>query len=190
MLRSLFALIGFIFVLALGAGYWLYGEQIKQFDPGAIKIYREFAAKLLETGDPGAAMTWSVPVQQGLSAEDVVESMKSIATARNFLFVGESPFYKQVEATTGQPYRYVAFFSFCDANVGKMMLEYQNHYSALMPCRVALVEDEKQRLWLYSMNIDLMIYGGKTLPPELKSGAIKVSETIRAIMAGAARGDF
>jgi uncharacterized protein (DUF302 family) len=59
-----------------------------------------------------------------------------------------------------------------------------------MPCRIALVEDKEGRLWLYSMNLDLMIHGGKELPPELKEGAIFVRENIRAMMEAAAAGEF
>ncbi len=40
------------------------------------------------------------------------------------------------------------------------------------------------------MNLDLMIHGGKELPPELKEGAIKVRDTILAIMEGASHGEF
>ena len=114
----------------------------------------------METGDPGVAMMWSVPVKEGLTPDEVIDSMKSLATERNFLFVGESPFYKQVEAITGEKYRYVNFLSFCDAQVGKAMLEYRDQYSGFMPCRIALVEDKDGRLWLHSMNLDLMIHGG------------------------------
>ena len=110
--------------------------------------------------------------------------MKSLATSRNFLFVGESPFYKQIEAITGEAYRYVNFLSFCDARVGKMMLEYRDQYSGFMPCRIAIVEHQNGRLWLYSMNLDLMIHGGKALPPELRENALRVRNTIQEIMRG------
>jgi uncharacterized protein (DUF302 family) len=59
-----------------------------------------------------------------------------------------------------------------------------------MPCRIALVEDRNGRLWLYSMNLDLMIHGGKELPPELKASALRVRDTIKSMMEGAAKGEF
>ena len=160
------------------------------FDEGFVDVYTDFGARLLETGDPGVSMMWAVPVEEGLSAEEVIDSLKSLATSRSFLFVGESPFYKQVQAITGEEYRYVNFLSFCDAQVGKMMLEYRDQYSGFMPCRIAIVEDREGRLWLYSMNLNLMIHGGKTLPPDLRENAIRVRDTIKEIMAGAAAGEF
>jgi len=189
-IRNLLALIGLAAVLMIVAVAVQFGPRLAEFDGRFLTVYQEFASKLLETGDPGVSMMWSLPVDEGLSAEEVIESMKSIAVSRSFLFVGESPFYKQVRAITGEDYRYVNFLSFCDAQVGKKMLEYRDHYSGFMPCRIALVEDKNGRLRLYTMNLDLVIYGGKELPVGLKADAIRVRETIKAIMEGAAKGEF
>jgi len=190
LIRNLLALIGLVATLAVVAVAVRLGPRLAEFDSRFLAVYQEFAGKLLETGDPGVSMMWSVPVEEGLTAGEVVESMKSIAVSRSFLFVGESPFYKQVRAITGEDYRYVNFLSFCDARVGKKMLEYRDHYSGFMPCRIALVEDKNGRLWLYTMNLDLMIHGGKELPADLKADAIRVRETIKAIMEDAAKGEF
>jgi len=189
-IRNLLALVGLAAVLTIVAVAGRFGPRLAEFDGRFLAVYQEFASKLLETGDPGVSMMWSLPVDEGLSAEEVVESMKSIAVSRSFLFVGESPLYKQVRAITGEDYRYVNFLSFCDPQVGKKMLEYRDHYSGFMPCRIALVEDKNGRLRLYTMNLDLVIYGGKELPVGLKADAIRVRETIKAIMEGAARGEF
>jgi hypothetical protein len=190
LIRNLLAIVGLITLLALLAGAVILGPRIADFDPEFASVYAEFAGRLMDTGDPGVAMMWAVPVEEGLETGDVIDSLKSLATSNNLLFVGESPFYKQVEAITGEPYRYVNFLSFCDASVGKMMLEYRDQYSGFMPCRIALVEDGDGRLWLYSMNLDLMIYGGKELPEELKGAALRVRDTLRKIMSGAAAGEF
>jgi uncharacterized protein (DUF302 family) len=189
-IRNLLAVIGLVALVAVGYAALKWGGKLAEFDPGFVNVYAEFADRVLETGDPGQAMMWAVKVSEDLETEDVVEALKSQATQRNFLFVGESPFYKQIEAITGEEYRYVNFLSFCDARVGMMMLEYQNAYSGFMPCRIALVEDNQGSLWLYSMNLDLMIHGGKELPPELKEAALRVRATIWEMMHAAAEGDF
>jgi len=189
-IRNILALIGLLAVVLVGFAAAKVWPSLSQFDPKFVGVYSEFAQKLLETQDPGVAMMWSKPVREGLTPEEVIESLKSLATQRNFLFVGESPFYKQVEAITGEPYRYVNFLSFCDARVGKLMADYRDAYTGFMPCRIALVQDKSGRLWLHSMNLDLMIHGGKTLPPDLKESAIKVRDTILFMMEGAAAGEF
>jgi uncharacterized protein (DUF302 family) len=190
LIRNLLALIGLLTVVVLAIAYVRLAPTLSEFDSGFLDVYGEVGSKLLETGDPGVAMMWAVQVDEGLSAGEVIDSMKSLATSRSFLFVGESPFYKQIEAITGEDYRYVNFLSFCDARIGKQMLEYRDQYSGFMPCRIAIVEDKKGRLWLYSMNLDLMIHGGKALPPELKESALRVRNTILEIMKGAAAGEF
>ncbi len=190
LIRNLFALIGLLAVIVVAVAYVRVAPVLSEFDEGFVGVYTQFAEKLLETGDPGAAMMWAVQVDEGMSPDDVIESMKSLAASRSFLFVGESPFYKQIKAITGEDYRYVNFLSFCDAQVGKKMLEYQDHYSGFMPCRIALVEDRNGRLWLYSMNLDFMIHGGKKLPEDLRADAVRVRDTIKGIMEGAAAGEF
>jgi uncharacterized protein (DUF302 family) len=190
LVRNLLAVIGFLTIVAAAILYVRVGPSLADFDPEFPSVYTELASRLLETGDPGVAMMWAIPVEEGLSADDVIESMKSIAVSRNFLFVGESPFSKQIEAITGEPYRYVNFLSFCDARVGRQMLEYRNEYSGFMPCRIALVEDNEGKLTLYSMNLDMMIHGGRKLPDELKESSVRVRDTILAIMEGGAAGEL
>ncbi len=56
------------------------------------------------------------------------------------MYVGESVFYKAVEAITGEPYRHMSLLFFCDAMVGKMMADYRDAYTGFMPCRIAVVE--------------------------------------------------
>ncbi len=159
-IRNLLALVGLATIAVVAVVYLRFGPQIAQFDPGAMEIYTEFATKVMETGDPALAMMWAVLVDDGIEAEEVVESLKSIATSRN-LFVGKSPLYKEIEAVTGNYYRYVNFLSFCDARMGAQMLDYRNEYSGFMPCRIAIVQDPDGKLSLYSMNLDFMIHGGR-----------------------------
>ncbi|MBF0262318.1 MAG: DUF302 domain-containing protein [Magnetococcales bacterium] len=191
MIKNLLAVLGLVVLLGGGYGYAKLSPKLSQMDSGYMGMYTEFASRLFETLDPGLAMVWAVPVENpDLTPNDIKESLKSLASAKDFLFVGEAPFYKQVEALTGQPYRHVEFLSFCDAKVGKMMADYQDAYTAFMPCRIALVRDKQGKLWLYSMNLDMMIHGGKTLPPELRKEALRIRNVIKDLMMQAAKGEF
>jgi hypothetical protein len=189
-LRNLLAIIGLIAVIVGGALFYHIWSATKNFDPDAFGLYGEFIGKLLKTQDLADAFVWTVAVEEGVAPEDVKESMKSLAVSRNFLFVNESPFYKQAEAVTGEPFRHVAFMQFCDVRVGIKMLEYNNAYSAFMPCVISLVEDKDGRLWLYAMNMDFLIHGARELPPDLKRDALRVRRIMREIMEGAAAGEF
>jgi hypothetical protein len=52
------------------------------------------------------------------------------------------------------------------------------------------VEDDTGRLWLHMMDLNMFIYGGKTLPADLKAGAIRVRDALEKIIHGAAEGEF
>ena len=184
-----------VFGLAVlvGGGYLAFKAWpiVSEFDPAAVEIYTDFATKLLKTKDPGQAMMWVVPVEDdSLTPEDVKDALVNLAIARNFMFVSESKFSKLVEEKTGESYRHISFMSFCDARVGKMMADYRDAYTGFMPCRIAVVEDMQGKLWLYSMNLDMLIHGGRMLPPELRKEATRIRNVLREIMEGAAAGEF
>jgi len=189
-LRNVLALVGLAAVVVVGVGYMKYQDLRASLDPDAMQTFASLGGRYMETLDPGVTVVKTVAVKEGMKPEDVVESLKSLAVQHNMLFVGEAPFYKQVEAVTGQPYRFVAFYSFCDARVGAMMIDYNTAYSAFMPCRIAVVEDKKGRIFLHMMSLDPFINGGKPLPPDLKAGAVKVRDALDKIMKGAAAGEF
>jgi hypothetical protein len=190
LMRNILALIGLLALLIVVLFIVQIWNATRDFDPNAFGLYKEFATNLLETRDIADAFVWAVPVEEGVSAEDVKDSMKSIATAKNFLFVGESAFYKRAEAITGKPYRHVSLMNFCDVRVGMKMIDQNEAYTAFMPCTISIVEDKKGKLWLYSLNMDFLIHGAKELPSDLKADALKVRRMMRDIMEGAARGDF
>lgn len=189
-IRNLLALVGVAAIVAAAAAYTQVQEFTERLDPDALRVYKKVGGEFMETLDPADALVRVVKVEDGMSPEDVVESLKSIAVELGLLFVGESPFYKQVQAVTGEPYRYVSFFSFCDATVGAMMADYNNRYTAFMPCRIALVADPDGTLWLQMMDLELLVYGGKPLPPDLKEAALKVRNSLITLMDRAAKGDF
>ena len=190
LLRNILAIFGFVALVIPVLFVVHIWNATRDFDPDAFGLYQEFATKLLETRDIADAFVWAVPVEEGISAEEVKESMKSLAVARNFLFVGESEFYKQAEAVTGKPFRHVSLMNFCDARVGIKMIDQNDAYTAFMPCTISLVESKDGKLWMYSLNMDFLIHGAKELPPDLKADALLVRRTMREIMEGAARGEF
>ncbi len=190
LVRNLLALIGLIALIAVGA-VWLSGKDtLTRFDPSAGKVYMELAESIIDSGSGADATVWKRQVAEGLSPEEVEETMKFVANEHNIANVGELPLYKDVEAKTGQPYRFVKIYMFCNSLTAQQMLDYNDAFSAYLPCRITMVEDKEGRLWLYTLNMDLMIYGGEPLPEELKTEAIQVKEIILDIMERGAEGDF
>jgi uncharacterized protein (DUF302 family) len=192
-LRNLFALLGFAVVVVV-----IYGaikmapmmQTFESFDKKAMDVYSEMMEKILETGNAAEAMVWKVPVSEGMSADEVEETMRFVANEHNIKNVGELPLSSQIEAMSGEKSRYLKIYMFCNALTAANMLEYSDAYSAFLPCRISMVEDKQGKLWLYSLNMDAMIYGGKPLPPALKGEAEGVKTIILDIMKRGAEGDF
>ena len=116
--------------------------------------------------------------------------MKFVANEHNIKNVGELPLYKEIEAMSGQKSRFLKIYMFCNAMTALKMLDYSDAFSAYLPCRVAMVEDKDGQLWLFSLDMDMMIHGGEKLPPELKEEAEGVKEIIQDIMNRGATGEF
>ena len=193
LLRNILALIGLAGIVF--AVYALVKLQptlttIGEFEDNAMDVFKEMGVKLVETGNMAEASIWRVEVAEDMTAEDVEQTMKFVANEHNFKNVGEMPLYKEVEAMSGQPYRYVKIFMFCNALTAARMLDYNDAFSSYLPCRITLIEDLEGKLWLYTLNMDGMIYGGKPLPAELKAEAENVKEIILDIMNRGATGEF
>ena len=192
-LRNLFALVGFIaVVIAIYATLKIapMKQAFDSFDERAIDVYSEMMGKVLETGNAAEAMVWKVPVSEDLTAEDVEETMRFVANEHNIKNVGELPLSREIEAISGNKSRYLKIYMFCNALTALQMLDYSDAYSAFLPCRISMVEDKQGKLWLYSLNMDAMIYGGKPLPPALMAEAQGIKEIILDIMNRGAEGDF
>jgi len=199
LLWNLLALVG----LAVAAGViWVtvnldFGMQnfkdfknLSSFDDNAPVVYADMVKSLLATGNAAEATVWKVPVAEGLSAEDVEETMKFVANEHNIKNVGELPLSDQVAAMTGEDQRYLKIYMFCNPLTAARMVEYSDAFSAYLPCRISLVEDKAGKLWVYTLNMDMMIHGGTKLPPDLFEEASKVKEVILDIMNRGAEGDF
>jgi uncharacterized protein (DUF302 family) len=192
-LRNLFALLGFVVVIAAIYAAVTFAPMMQafdSFDEKAIDVYGEMIETLLETGNAAEATVWKVPVEDDLTVEDVELAIRAVANELNIKNVGELPLSDQVEAMNGKKSRFFKIYMFCNALTAAQMLEYSDAYSAYLPCRVSLVEDKQGKLWLYSLNMDAMIYGGKPLPAALKEEAMGVKKIILEIMNRGAEGDF
>ena len=125
------------------------------------------------------------PLAKGVSMNDAVEAMKIRANALNIKLVAEMPLSRQIEAM-GEKSRRIDIYQFCDPLTAKKMVEYDIHFAAYLPCRIALVEDAKGQGWLVMMNLDIFIQDPK-LDPVLKHDAIKVRDTLNEIIQAGAQ---
>lgn len=127
-------------------------------------------------------------INEGIGMDEAVESMKLRANLLNMKLVAELPLSKQVEAM-GKKARRMEIFQFCDPLIAQRMVEANIHFAAYLPCRIALVEDEKGQGWLVMMNPDMMLTGA-TLTDELKKQATAVRNNLFEIMKAGVNGEL
>lgn len=129
-----------------------------------------------------------VPLAEDVSMDDAVDSMKLRANNLNFKLVAHQPLYKELQAM-GLESKRIEIFQFCDARIAKAMIAFNVNFAAYLPCRIVLLEDEKGKAWLLTMNLDIMI-NSADLSPELMKKAHHVRDTINSIMDAGANGDL
>ena len=129
-----------------------------------------------------------MPLADGVSFDDAVESMKLRANSHNMKLVAELLLSKQIKLM-GSKSRRMDIYQFCDPLIAQGMVEANIHFAAYLPCRISLVEDEKGKGWLLMMNLDIML-NSATLGNDLKVKATKVRDVLTDIMKAGASGDL
>ena len=129
-----------------------------------------------------------IQIQDSVSFDDAVESLKLRANQHNLKFVGANQLWKEVEALTGKPSKRMEIFNFCDGLTANKMLAADPMMIAFMPCRIALIEDNKGKRWVISMMMDLKLI--KKMPADTRKGAEKVMAAMKDMMVAASKGDL
>lgn len=140
-------------------------------------------------GDIAVATTWERKVKPGLKVADVEEIMRNVMVERNMRDVGTLPLSKELEARSGKKEPVLTIYQFCSPNIARRMADFSPHMAAYMPCRIALVE-RPDGLWLYTLNMDMMVKMGRKLPSPLKEEAWSVREAVWDMMERASKGEF
>jgi uncharacterized protein (DUF302 family) len=167
-----------------------------------MKIFRLFVALLLAafsqlamSADPSGISYTNVQlqiariqIQDSVSFDDAVESLKLRANQHNLKFVGVNALYKEIEALTGKPSKRIEIFNFCDGLTANKMLTADPQMIAFMPCRIALIEDKEGKRWVISMMMDLKMI--QAMPADTRKSAEHVMEAMKDMMVAASRGDL
>ena len=142
-----------------------------------------------------AMMAVKYPAKEGLSFDDVIESMKTKANELNFKYVGVNPLWKDVIAISGKTDTpRVEFYSFCDAMIARELLDLSLEFAIFLPCRIAIMEDAQKNIWILTLDWDStwLDHAGKSMgiTPELRAAAIDIRGKLDEMMRAAANGDL
>lgn len=155
------------------------------------------SAKVAETANAAppapqmnfADTVWKIAVEDGISMEEAIDSMKLRANTLNMKLVGHQPLSEELKAQGVPNVTRMEIFQFCDAQIAKQMVDYDTTFAAYLPCRIAAVTDQEGKDWLVTLNMD-MVMGMATLSPELQTLAKKVRDNIHEIIYAGAAGEL
>jgi uncharacterized protein (DUF302 family) len=181
--------------LAIGlCAAWLTGcgtvSTIGKLEDGAAGEAGRMWDRWIEgNGDIAVATTWERKVADGVTTGDIEQILRQVASERNMKDVGTLPLSKELEARTGQKQKFLQVYSFCTPTTARRMVDFSPHMAAYLPCRITVVEKE-DGLWMYTLNMDMMIKMGRKLPSPLKEEARAVRDTIWEMMERGSKGEI
>ncbi|HFD88011.1 MAG TPA: DUF302 domain-containing protein [Gammaproteobacteria bacterium] len=162
---------------------------INNLNDGAGETATELLKKWIDAkGELATTATWAKKVQEGLSPDEVLDALSSVATEMNIKAVGDLPLSKELQAR-GIKSKYLRVLSYCNPETARKMVDFAAPMSAFLPCRITLVEKD-DGLWLYTLNMDMMIKMGAKMSPELLKETMKVRDTLWAMLERGSTGEF
>ncbi|SFV57860.1 hypothetical protein MNB_SV-8-1004 [hydrothermal vent metagenome] len=187
-LKMILALIGAVVIAAMILIGVKYGGMLKQFDPEAIGAFSNMAKLVLETGDPakGMILKKKMVIPEGMTKQEAIDNaievMDEVASQHGLAMVD----HKVMPRKTGI---YTQIRSYCSPTIADVFLTYSAEYVGFMPCRIGIIEEPNGDIYLYTMNLDLMIHGGKKLPPKLRELAMEVNAGMMGMFESGAAGE-
>jgi len=168
-------------------------EQKKQFMKNMIP---QLTSMGLNMRDIMNFMTTKYQAKDGLSFDEVVESMKLRANQVNLKLVGHSPMVKDIQAVLGDfSTPRMEVFHFCDIEAGREIMKLVPESIVYLPCRIAVMEDAQKRVWVLTLDWDMAWLEGTNtatmgVSPEMKALATKIRDNMDNVMRAAAAGDL
>ncbi len=131
---------------------------------------------------------------EGLSFDEVVESLKLKGNELNMRFVGVSAPWRVIREIYDPKYPRVEIFSFCDLETLARILEYSPEFIVFIPCRIAVMEDRNGDIWLVTLDWDIRWLNTAPNPnrisEDLYNRAKSIRERMEKMMEAAANGDL
>lgn len=130
----------------------------------------------------------------GLSFDEVIESLKSKALDLNMRAVGHNTPYNILREIHDADSPRLEILNFCDLVTMRLILDYSLEFSAMVPCRVTVLEDANKDIWITTLDWDVRWMDTSLNPnrisDDLRARAMKVRQNIETIMQAATTGDF
>ncbi|RJG25802.1 DUF302 domain-containing protein [Massilia cavernae] len=158
--------------------------------PGAgAEARRMMSAWVDSEGDIAVATTWSRKVKPGVTIAEIEEAFASVAAEDNIRAVGNMPISTELELRSGKREKFLKVYSYCDPGAARKMVDFSPNMAAFLPCRISVVEQD-DGLWIYTMNMDMLIKMGRKLPPDVSATVHRIRATLLKMLDRGAAGEF
>jgi uncharacterized protein (DUF302 family) len=143
--------------------------------------------------DPGTAI-YELPVREGVSYQDVVDSLKSVSEGLNFVNPANFPIGEHIKKRGIDPQGIKEVHSFCNLSLGTEIMLDHPEFLVFAPCRIAIYEkpDTNQKLKLF-IALARPTYDLKSIKkptPRAQKAAQDLETTLLEIMDKASKGDL
>jgi len=145
--------------------------------------------------DAMSFMTTKYKAKDGLTFDDVKQSMELRANQVNFKKVGESPMWKDIQAVLGDMNApRMEVYHYCEIAAGRAVLMAAPESIVYMPCRIAIMEDANKQIWILTLDWDLAwldsVQGKMGIDAEVAKHAKDIRAKMDEIMRAAANGEL
>ena len=153
--------------------------------------------KVMQNGMPSLDLTsavYEVPVKDGVSYQDVVDSLKTVSEGMNFVNPANFPIGEHIKARGIDPQGVKEVHALCNLTMGTDIILDHPEFLVFAPCRIALYEktdaDKKRKLFL---GLDRPTFDLKSIknPTErAKKSAQQLEDALILLMSKARNGDI
>lgn len=143
--------------------------------------------------NPNSAL-YEVAVKDGVSYQDVVDSLKSLSEGMNFVNPANFPIGEHMKLRGIDPQGVKEVHSFCNLSMGTEIILDHPEFLVFAPCRIALYEkpDANNKLKLY-LGLDRPTYDLKSIQnptARAQQSAQQLEDALIDLMHKASEGDF
>ncbi len=153
--------------------------------------------KSMPNGLPPIDLTsaiYELPVKQGVSYQDVIDSLKSVSEGMNFVNPANFPIGEHMKLRGVDPQGVKEVHSFCNLSLGTDIMLDHPEFLVFAPCRIALYEktdvSQKRQLFLALDRPTFDLKSIKNPTPRAQKSAQELEDALIQLMDKASRGDI
>ncbi len=155
------------------------------------------STKAMKNGLPPIDLSiaiYELPVKEGVSYQDVLDSLKSLSEGMNFVNPANFPIGENMKLRGIDPQGIKEVHSFCNLSLGTEIMLDHPEFLVFAPCRVALYEkpDANKKLRLF-LALDRPTYDLKSIKnptARAQKSAQELEDALIQLMEKASRGDI